>query len=317
LVVNDSACATALRTPLAILLPSIPTTSAKIESIEREKGEDGVVGGVLEVAERESLTDRRTMPGAIMENGDGLGQYTNHDRHPHPNGVNGGGYMMEKGQDRGKERIEHQQKMTTASPAPSHGLNGTVAETLQGEVFLNPPEMQERISQLPPEIAHITQGYMSLSTLLKRLSVRTHEDLKRKILDLSQMPIPSSALNTNGSHITSTDDNSAENLSKKLLLLNLAQSTHADWVKALVITNWSRRSEDVSKTIDLKIYLDQRKTLYDLAIHEMSEVKRSLPYARVPNPDLKTALQVLSTGKAPWMPEVCLTGNCEACADIM
>jgi mediator of RNA polymerase II transcription subunit 14 len=118
------------------------------------------------------------------------------------------------------------------------------------------------------------------------------------------MPIPPSALNTNGSHMTSVDDNSSENLSKKLLLLNFAQETHADWVKALVITNWSRRSEDVSKTIDLKIYLDQQKAMYDMAIHEMSEVKRSLPYARVPNPDLKTALQVLSTGKAPWMPEV-------------
>jgi mediator of RNA polymerase II transcription subunit 14 len=241
------------------------------------------------------------MPGAIMENG--AGPFTNHDRDQRQNGVNGGGYTMEKGQDKGKERIEHQQKMAPSNPA-HHGLNGTLPETLQGDVFTNPPDLQEQINKLPPEIAHITQGYMSLSALLKRLSARTHEDLKAKVLQLAQMPIPPSALNANGSHITSVDDNSSENLAKKLLLLNFAQSTHADWVKALVITNWSRRSEDVSKTIDLKIYLDQQKSMYDLAIHEMSEVKRSLPYARVPNPDLKTALQVLSTGKAPWMPEV-------------
>jgi mediator of RNA polymerase II transcription subunit 14 len=243
------------------------------------------------------------MPSAIMENG--AGSYTNHDRDQRQNGVNGGGYNMEKSQDRdrGSERVEQQQKM--APPNPVHrGLNGNLPETTQGAVFNNPPDLQEQINKLPPEIAHITQGYMSLSTLLKRLSARTHEDLKAKILQLSQMPIPTSALNMNGSQMTSVDDSSSENLSKKLALLNFAQSTHADWVKALVITNWSRRSEDVSKTIDLKIYLDQQKSMYELAIHEMSEIKRSLPYARVPNPDLKTALQVLSTGKAPWIPEV-------------
>ncbi|KIN04624.1 hypothetical protein OIDMADRAFT_39144 [Oidiodendron maius Zn] len=229
------------------------------------------------------------MPGAIMENG--AGSYTNHDRDQRQNGVNGSGYSMEKVQDRGSERVEQQQKM-----APPNSVHRAV--------FTNPPDLQEQINKLPPEIAHITQGYMSLSTLLKRLSARTHEDLKAKVLQLSQMPIPSSALNMNGSQITSVDDNSPENLSKKLALLNFAQSTHADWVKALVITNWSRRSEDVSKTIDLKIYLDRQKSMYESAIHEMSEVKRSLPYARMPNPDLKTALQVLSTGKAPWMPEL-------------
>lgn len=242
-----------------------------------------------------------------MENG---GSYTNHDRDVRQNGMNGAGYTMEKGQDRGMERVEHQQKMVPASPT-RQGVNGILPEPLRGEVFTNPPDLQEQINLLPPEIAHITQGYMSLSTLLKRLSARTHEDLKTKITQLSHMPIPSSALNTNGAHMTSVDDNSTENLAKKLALLNFAQSTHADWVKALVITNWSRRSEDVSKTIDLKIYLDQQKSMYDMAIHEMSEVKRSLPYARVPNPDLKTALQVLSTGEAPWMPEVCSKCNCE------
>jgi mediator of RNA polymerase II transcription subunit 14 len=241
------------------------------------------------------------MPGAIMENG--AGSYTNHDRDQQQGGVNGGGYTTDKGQERGIDRVEHTQKMASGNPS-HHGLNGALPETLQGEAFTNPPDLQEQINQLPPEIAHITQGYMSLATLLKRLSTRTHENLKAKLSQLAQMPIPPSALNTNGSHMTSVDDNSSENLSKKLLLLNFAQETHADWVKALVITNWSRRSEDVSKTIDLKIYLDQQKAMYDMAIHEMSEVKRSLPYARVPNPDLKTALQVLSTGKAPWMPEV-------------
>jgi mediator of RNA polymerase II transcription subunit 14 len=140
--------------------------------------------------------------------------------------------------------------------------------------------------------------------LLKRLAEKTHHGLTSKIMELASMPVPASALNVGPSGMTEVDDVSPENLAKKKLLLDFAQSTHADWVKALVITNWSRRSEDVSKTIDLKVYMDQQKTLYDMAIHEMAEMKRGLGQARLPNPDLKTALQVLSTGKAPWMPEV-------------
>ena len=150
-----------------------------------------------------------------MENGDGSRSYTNHDRDQRPNGVNGGGYIPEKGQNRGKEqRPEHQQIMGPITPAPSNTVNGVSAEMLQGEVFTNPPDLQERISQLPPEIAHITQGYMSLATLLKRLSVRTHEELKARILELSQMPIPPSAISTGGSQITVSDDNSPENIAK-------------------------------------------------------------------------------------------------------
>ena len=118
------------------------------------------------------------------------------------------------------------------------------------------------------------------------------------------MPIPASALHAGASGLTEGDDASPENVAKKKALLSFAQSTHADWVKVLVVTNWSRRSEDVSKTIDLKVYTDTQKSLYDMAIHEMAELKRGLAPARVPNPDLKTGLAVLSTEKASWMPEV-------------
>lgn len=167
-----------------------------------------------------------------------------------------------------------------------------------------PTDLQDRVNQLPPEIAHITYGYMPLSVLLKRLAEKTHKGLMDKIAELAAMPVPDSALNVGPSGITELDDPSPENVAKKKSLLSFAQSTHADWIKALVITNWSRRSEDVSKTIDLKVYMDTQKSLYDMAIHDLAEMKRGMAQAKVPNPDLKTALQILSTGKAPWMPEV-------------
>jgi mediator of RNA polymerase II transcription subunit 14 len=187
----------------------------------------------------------------------------------------------------------------------SYGYIPNLEQHLQSERVAVPPDLSNRFNQLPPEIQHITHGYMSLSMLLKRVAEKTHRNLTDKIAELASMPLPASVLNVGPSGITELDDASPENVSKKKALLNFAQSAHAEWVKVLVITNWSRRSEDVSKTIDLKVYMDTQKALYDMAIHEMMELKRGLAPAKVPNPDLKTALAVLSTGKASWMPEVC------------
>jgi mediator of RNA polymerase II transcription subunit 14 len=248
-----------------------------------------------------------SMPGVIMENGRN-GSHTNHDRDQRPNGVNGATYVPDKNQEKGKGKAEPQQNMTPISPTIPNGLHGSFADgpRLQnGEGDLIPQDLQERINQLPPEIAHITQGYMPLSKLLSRLAQKTHSDLSSTILELAQMPVPLSAVNGNASHITTVDDNSPENLAKKLRMLKFAQDAHTEWTKALVITGWSRRAEDVSRTIDLKIHLDNQTQFYENAVYELGEVKKGLIHARLPNPDLPTALEVLTTGKASWMPDVC------------
>ena len=56
--------------------------------------------------------------------------------------------------------------------------------------------------------------------------------------------------------------------------------------------------------IDLRIHLEAQKKLYTDAIDSMAENKRALHNFRLPNPDFKTALEVLTTGKASWMPDV-------------
>lgn len=250
----------------------------------------------------------KEMPGVIMENGDRNGAHTNHDRDQRPNGTNGAAYVTEMMQEKGKGRAEPQQNMTPVSPTLANGVNGSFAQGAPKHVAptedVISPDMMERIRQLPPEIEEITTGYLPLSGLLGRLAQQSHNTLTDRILYMTDMPVPTSAMNGNASHITTSDDNSADNINKKLQLLNFAQDTHANWVKALVITEWSRKSKEVSKLIDIKAHLDKQKFFYQMAVHEMTEVKRSLAQARVPNPDLKTAVEVLSTGKAPWMPDV-------------
>jgi len=241
------------------------------------------------------------MPGVIMENGSRNGSHTNHDRDQRPNGINGAIYASEKG----KGRASPLQNVTPVSPTIPNGLNGRFAEGRQnGADGTIPKDIKAQIEQLPPEIAHITYGFIPLPRLLSRLAQTTHNNLTKTIMDMAQMPLLPAAVNGNASHAMASDDNSQENLAKKLKLLNFAQDAHTEWTKALIIMNWSRRSEEVSKLIDLKAHIDQQRVYYDSAVFDLAETTRNLVRARLPNPDLKTATAVLTTGKASWMPEV-------------
>ncbi|RDA92303.1 hypothetical protein CP533_3247 [Ophiocordyceps camponoti-saundersi (nom. inval.)] len=165
---------------------------------------------------------------------------------------------------------------------------------------------RSRMNDLPDEIIHITQGFIPLSLLLTRLAQTTHNSLQEKVAELAKMPLPATAVNGNASNnaALALDDTSGENLRKKGSLASFAQDLHGKWLKALVITEWSRKSEMVSKLIDLKFHIDQQRILYDACLDNIINVKRDLTFARMPSPDLKTALQVLSAGRAPWMPDL-------------
>ena len=161
-----------------------------------------------------------------------------------------------------------------------------------------------RMNDLPDEIVHITQGFVPLSLLFTRLAQATHNELQDRVAELSKMPLPPANGKAIAQNSSSTEDTSSENLRKKAALLNFAQDTHAKWVKALVIAEWSRTASKVSKLIDLKFFIDQNRMMYDAALDNLVNFKRDLGFARMPSPDLKTALQVLATGEAPWMPDV-------------
>ncbi|KAK2591864.1 mediator complex subunit [Conoideocrella luteorostrata] len=167
-----------------------------------------------------------------------------------------------------------------------------------------PEQNRNRMNDLPDSIEHVTQGFVDLSLLFTRMAQVTHNALHDKVAELAKMPLPATAMNGTSSYSsTGPDDTSADNLRKKGNLLHFAQEWHGKWLKALVIAEWSRQSQDVSKLIDLKFHIDQQRILYDAALDNIVNVKRDLIFARMPSPDLKTALQVLSTGSAPWIPD--------------
>ncbi|KAI1486963.1 mediator complex subunit MED14-domain-containing protein [Biscogniauxia mediterranea] len=249
------------------------------------------------------------MPGVgIMENGFRDTLPTNHDR---LNGQHANG-NSQPSPDRQNGLANRSSGAGGSGGGGNTGVNGMVNGNENGHsagIDSDQPQRSvhgsSRMNDLPDEIQHITQGYVPLGVLLSRLAQQTHNQLSDEIMALAKMPVSASAVNGNSAHGDAAfEDASAENLSKKVRLLNFVQEKHAEWVKALVIANWSRKAEPVSKLIDLMHHINMQRKKYDDALDYMINIKRDLTFARVPNPDLKTALYVLATGTAPWMPDL-------------
>lgn len=183
--------------------------------------------------------------------------------------------------------------------------------TMNGDTALrsnNAPNMANgtpaswRMNDLPDEVRHITEGFVPLGVLLSRLAQMTHNQVQGKILELAKVPLPPASVLT-GTSSGKADDAIGESIYKKQVLLNFIQDTHAKWVKALVITSWSRKVGDVSKLIDLMAHINEHRMCYEDTLGTLIDLKRDLVGARLPNPDLQTALQVLATGEVPWLPD--------------
>ena len=183
-----------------------------------------------------------------------------------------------------------------ATAAPSTGDPLSVLNSLSG--------------QLPPEIEHITFGYQPLSKLITRLVQETFNGLTDVINEVSEMQITQLNNHAGGSHLNNHINGNGHSsasqgsASKKQRLLNFAQDRRAQFIKTLVLSQWSRQAEAVGKVIDLKVWLDGQTRILDDATLWMGELKRTLYSFKMPSPDLKTALEVLSTGKASWLPDV-------------
>lgn len=157
--------------------------------------------------------------------------------------------------------------------------------------------MEDVSGQLPPEIEHISEGFLPLANIVTRLVQDTFNGLTECINDMSDLPLPQREEDTTASA-------PQINVQKKQRMLIFAQEQRAQFIKVLVLSQWSRQSDAVSKVIDLRRWLERRRKLYDDACNWLGELARIMEWERMPNPDLKTALEVLSLGEVPGLPDL-------------
>lgn len=172
------------------------------------------------------------------------------------------------------------------------------------------PDLENLVGLLPPEIEHITAGYIPLATLIPRLVQETFNGLTDVIDEMSELETSPPSRDAHSNHMTpqlngvGASTSSQANAQKKLRMLNFAQDRRAQFIKILVLSQWSRQAIAIGKVIDLTCWLDLQKRLYKDATWWMGELKRVLGPAKTPTPDLKTALEALSLAKASWLPDV-------------
>lgn len=172
---------------------------------------------------------------------------------------------------------------------------------------LNRDASPEHFNDLPPEIAHIAQElYHPLSTLLMRISQETYNDLSETLTAMAEIPLApqmnGALTNGLGSH-GGSQQNVEANRRKKLLLMKFAQDNRAKFIKLLVLTEWWKKaSKDVAQLIDLFGWAREQNLHMEFVDAQIERIKTYSSAAAERNPDIRTALEILSTGQAPWMP---------------
>jgi mediator of RNA polymerase II transcription subunit 14 len=242
-----------------------------------------------------------------MENGTQNGVHTSYAR---LNGVKDTFVKSDPGLDKGKAVAEREKPGSLPTVNGAH-IGATEDANLAVQKSSAPLASNSvldslRMDDLPDEIQHITAQTMPLGLLLSRLAQISHNHLQELIAELATRPVTQNQT-ANGApdyRSTTTEDTSPESLEKKRLLLEFIQHLHTRWVKALVITEWSRKADMVGRVIDLKNHLERELEHFFQQFDVLANIRKQLPNARLPSPDLKTALQVLSTGEVSWMPEV-------------
>lgn len=155
--------------------------------------------------------------------------------------------------------------------------------------------------QLPPELEHWAHTYVPMGKLLERMAQQCYHDLGEVIDQMADMTI--STPQANGVS-NSAPDTSPQSVDKKLRLMNFAQSQKDRFIKALVLSDWARNMEDMDKMIELRMWLQQQDDASSQAADAIMRLKHNMIAAKMPNPNIQGALELLSTSKAPWVPDL-------------
>ncbi|KAI5211094.1 MED14-domain-containing protein [Aureobasidium subglaciale] len=144
--------------------------------------------------------------------------------------------------------------------------------------------IKEEDELLPPELEHWAHTYVPMGKLLERMAQQCYFELGDLVEQMADLNI--AAPQTNGA------STSAPDVSK------------ARFIKALVLSDWARNMGDMDKLIELRMWLTQQDEATSLVANSIVNMKTNMVAAKMPNPNIEGALELLSTSKAPWLPDL-------------
>lgn len=194
-------------------------------------------------------------------------------------------------------------------PKPSAPLiNGSLQTGAEKEKARDDSATKQAQDRLPPELEHWAHTYVPMGKLLERVAQQCYSDLTETVDSLADMPVQQTtpAVNGAGTHLglSAAPDSSVASVEKKLRLMNFAQEHKDRFIKALVLSDWARNMGEMDKLIELRMWLQQQDDAASAVTDAIIRLKHNMIAAKMPNPNIRGAFEVLSTGKAPWMPDL-------------
>ncbi|KAI4723416.1 MED14-domain-containing protein [Aureobasidium sp. EXF-10727] len=184
-------------------------------------------------------------------------------------------------------------------PSPMASIAPTQPSTLANGYSNGTNKEEEKA--LPPELEHWAHTYVPMGTLLERMAQQCYFDLGEVIEQMADLNIGTPQ--TNGAS-TAAPDVSKASVDKKLRLMNFANTQQARFIKALVLSDWARNMGDMDKLIELRMWLTQQDEASTQVGDAIMQMKHNMIGAKMPNPNIQGALELLSTSKAPWLPDL-------------
>jgi mediator of RNA polymerase II transcription subunit 14 len=219
---------------------------------------------------------------------------------PLPNGIprkplieQNGGHVAEgvDGATRGQEDGER---------AKSHAANSTVQIQKENGA---PETPADRLDGLPIEIRPLTQHFRPFHSLVHRSVQQTWNNFSDLIDQLSDLNVAPGETAANASYAkpqtngVDLGDQSRANLEKKERLLKFQQTERALYIKFLTLHDWYQKSRGIDQVIEISMWMHEQRAHFTQTADFLGNMKRELALWQVPNPDLNTAIEVLSKGR--------------------
>lgn len=141
-----------------------------------------------------------------------------------------------------------------------------------------------------------------MGVMLQRLAQQCFADLNDTCNKMSQMPPPPPAA-ANGV-VPHINDPSRESVERKRVWMDFANGQRDRFIKALVLSDWARSEHDMAKLVDLKVWQEKQSRAQDAAKRFIGEIKHGVVAAKMRNPNIEDAMELLATGKSSKWPDL-------------
>jgi mediator of RNA polymerase II transcription subunit 14 len=185
----------------------------------------------------------------------------------------------------------------------SNGANGILPNGTQQNDSRNGAEHRTESGPPPPLDQSWREGpeNKSLGKLMIRTAEKCWADLDNVLKNMAAQPVAQQSAGPNG--VTPEYDSDAVSLAKKRQLMDFAQAQRDRFIKALVISDWAKDADAFAGIIDVNAHLGRINACHTGATSAVGEMKLAMNQAKMPNPNIEGALELLSTGKSYGLPD--------------